>query len=165
MSILPVSWSIEAYTNVPTSHLVSYLLTASISSSGRFYKSPKVGVHRTCHEHNRTPSCHHRRSCSKSTYPKPRNSAICTKSYVNIKKFALQLVFLKTFRRSARPQSIKKCAEYIATIQQKANLKVHFLCKIFELNQDVLHEESMLQARRRVCAKQNRHNADDVAKA
>jgi hypothetical protein len=32
------------------------------------------------------------------------------------KKFALQIVLLKTFRCSARPQSIKKCGEYIATI-------------------------------------------------
>jgi hypothetical protein len=32
------------------------------------------------------------------------------------KKFALQIVFLKTFRCSAKPKSIKKCAEYIPTI-------------------------------------------------
>jgi hypothetical protein len=49
MSILPVSWSIEAYTNVPTCDLVSYLLTARKSSSERFSKSQKVGLHRTCH--------------------------------------------------------------------------------------------------------------------
>jgi hypothetical protein len=117
MSILSVSWSTEAYTNVPTCHLVSYLLTASISSSERFSKSPKVGLHRTCHMSTAEPLPVIIGEVAANQHTRNHEIVPFVPNHMlTYKKFALQIVFLKTFRCSARPHSIKKCAEYIATI-------------------------------------------------